>query len=327
MTLGTPDTSTTGHLHVRRLDQDAFDAFAQRHRQRRAQRLVEAGRDAREAEEVAGAELAAVFPDGWRTSDQHVVEVTADEAVLGQAWLWVRPTSEGREAVLRDLAVADADRPDVLVAATEAYAAREGADRLHVLVPRAAVPTFEQLGYGVTTFRLFRRIAGTEPLRYDGVPELRLEPMTPAQYDAFRAAVAADHGRTRALAGVLPRLESDTLAGQVFDRLPDGVDTEGQTFLVGYDGDRAVASAWLRLGDGPAGDRAWVNYLVVDEAVRGTDYGKAMSVALSGFIRAAGTSEVRFAIYGPNLPSRRLAQHAGYSVVEVQLRKDLVVTS
>lgn len=154
--------------------------------------------------------------------------------------------------------------------------------------------------------------------------QIRLDPMTPAQYGEWLPLMlegyAADIAESRLVPLTAAREEANK---QIDELLPDGVDTPDHHLLTAYDVDEPVGSLWLRIHDEQGMRRAFVFLVVVDEARRGRGYGRAIMLAGEVYARAQGASVMALSVFGPNEAARSLYAKIGYQVTRLTMQKPL----
>jgi GNAT superfamily N-acetyltransferase len=152
--------------------------------------------------------------------------------------------------------------------------------------------------------------------------EVRLEPMTEAQYAAYRSAGEADYAQSIADSGLLPEVEARQKAADDFAKLlPDGLRTVGHHLWNAYDGDTAIGMLWIRIEEKSDGPHAFGFDFSVREEVRRHGYGRAIIVAAEKVCRELGVVSIELNVFGPNVAARTLYEQMGFEVTAVQMRK------
>jgi ribosomal protein S18 acetylase RimI-like enzyme len=153
---------------------------------------------------------------------------------------------------------------------------------------------------------------------------VRLEPMTPEQYESWLPAAVEGYARQRSEAGLGSIDATRERAGKEFDALlPDGVATPGHHLLVAYDDSRAVGTLWLHIHDGSGARRAFVYDVEVDESQRGRGHGRAIMTAGEEYAREQGASAIALNVFAQNEVARSLYDKLGYLVTNVNMQKEL----
>ncbi len=305
---------------------DEFDRWRAGQVDLEAPWLVSIGVDEDEAARRAEENLAKVLPEGPRTPDHQLLTARVDDRVVGCAWLAVDRSPQGVAGTLRQFALAEGhSRMDLhtFLRAVEKAAELEGATSIAFEVEAAAAPEVLAVGYLATMVTLSKRIDLSPPVEFEGVPALTLRKMTDEQY----ADLVTDLRRTELddlrRSGVLRPGAEDARPESPLDRLPQGKDTPGQNFLMGYDGDEPVARLWVTLRKNAEGLDGYSNYMDVVSTRRGQAYGKAMGAAANALYREKGVREIRFRMFAANTPARALAASLGYHEDRLLMRKDL----
>ena len=155
-------------------------------------------------------------------------------------------------------------------------------------------------------------------------PTVRLEPMTPEQYDAFRLTGETEYAESIRDSGSLPEQEAREQAAADYARLlPDGMASEGHRFWTAYDGDEAVGLLWLRLKDTSVGVTAFGFDFSVREDLRRRGYGRALLQAAEAECRRRGVVSVGLNVFGHNLAAQSLYEQMGFEVTSIQMSRRL----
>jgi hypothetical protein len=105
---------------------------------------------------------------------------------------------------------------------------------------------------------------------------VRLEPMSPEQYDAYRVTAEDDYAQSFIDSGSMPEAEAREKARTDFERiLPDHMATDGHVFWTAYDAesDDEVGMLWLHLKQSSEGLTAFGYDFSVREDLRRSGYG------------------------------------------------------
>jgi GNAT superfamily N-acetyltransferase len=156
------------------------------------------------------------------------------------------------------------------------------------------------------------------------MPTVRLEPMTPAEYDAYRARAEDSYAANIASSGTMPEEEARAKSVEDFARLlPEGLDTADQFFWTAYDGDSPVGMLWLALKDTSEGRTAFGYDFEVREDLRRHGYGRAIMQAAEDVCRGLGVVSVGLNVFGDNLGAQSLYEQMGFTVTSIQMAKRL----
>ncbi|GGK33289.1 hypothetical protein GCM10010124_27530 [Pilimelia terevasa] len=153
---------------------------------------------------------------------------------------------------------------------------------------------------------------------------VRLEPMTPAAFDAYAARASLAYGDELAAAGVLPPAEAREKAGTDFSSLlPQGLDTPGHDLWTAYADDEVVGLLWIWQTPESTGPYLHVCDIEVVPGRRGQGYGRALMEAAERVARERGAASIGLQVFGNNAVARALYDSLGYAVVRAQMKKQL----
>ena len=156
------------------------------------------------------------------------------------------------------------------------------------------------------------------------VPTVRLEPMTPDEYAAYRASAEESYAQGIHRSGSLPLEEARAKSAEDYARqLPDGLATEGHRLWTAYDGDTPVGMLWLGLKDTSEGVSAFGFDFEVREDLRRHGYGRAIMAAAEQVCRELGVVQVGLNVFGDNLGAQSLYEQMGFQVTSIQMSKRL----
>ncbi|MFC7877582.1 GNAT family N-acetyltransferase [Isoptericola sp. NPDC057391] len=153
-----------------------------------------------------------------------------------------------------------------------------------------------------------------------------LRPMTPAEFDEWQDALAADYAAEQVAAGRWPHEGAVRRAREESARLlPQGPATERMLVNVAVDADgEPVGRSWVALD--PPHATAGIAFLYdieVVESRRGQGLGRALLTATEDAARQAGATALELNVFGRNAAAVALYDSAGYAVVTQQMRKTL----
>lgn len=154
--------------------------------------------------------------------------------------------------------------------------------------------------------------------------EVRLVPMTEAQYRHYRESAERNYAESVLASGELSPEDAERKAADDYARvLPEGLATPDSFFFRAYDGDADVGMLWFALSTKADGLRAWIYDIVVDESQRRRGYGRAVMRALEQECRARKVTSIGLNVFGGNDGARSLYEQEGYVATSVQMRKHL----
>jgi ribosomal protein S18 acetylase RimI-like enzyme len=155
--------------------------------------------------------------------------------------------------------------------------------------------------------------------------ELRLEPATADEIEAWLPRVAAEYAADIAASGSLPpEYARQKAQGEIRAQLAPGPARASQLFFRLIDGEQPVGWLWLAVpvpGSDPA--MAWVNYVQVDEEYRGRGYGKRAMLLAEEEAAARGMTSVGLNVLSNNTVARGLYDTLGYQETAQQMKKVL----
>jgi ribosomal protein S18 acetylase RimI-like enzyme len=156
------------------------------------------------------------------------------------------------------------------------------------------------------------------------VPEIRVRPMTAAEYGEWQEHSLTDYAIELSEARGIPLADARRLAAESHTRhLPQGQQTPGVHLVIGEDSEGArVGILWV--GPNPNGvGPAWVYDIEVEEDRRGEGWGRALMLAAERLMRADGHEEIGLNVFGSNTVARGLYESLGYQLSSMQMRKPL----
>jgi ribosomal protein S18 acetylase RimI-like enzyme len=157
------------------------------------------------------------------------------------------------------------------------------------------------------------------------VSDLRVRPMTAAEFGEFRSRLIRDYAADHVQAGNWPAAGAeDRAAAEIDGLLPEGVRTPGTSLLIAQAADGGtVGHVWVALrGPGPSGD-AWIYDIEIVPEQRGRGYGRALLAAAEQVAARHGARFLALNVFGPNAVARGLYESAGYKITTLQMRKEL----
>jgi ribosomal protein S18 acetylase RimI-like enzyme len=160
------------------------------------------------------------------------------------------------------------------------------------------------------------------------VIELRLRPMTAAEFSVWRERILPGYAAAHVRAGVWSAGEADSRAAKLIGRLlPVGVETPEMLLLAAETSDgTSVGMVWLVL-DRPRPGAVWIYNIEVFSDHRGKGYGRALLEATEQHSMEHGAEEIGLNVFGGNAVARSLYESSGYEISSLQMRKLLAATA
>jgi ribosomal protein S18 acetylase RimI-like enzyme len=154
---------------------------------------------------------------------------------------------------------------------------------------------------------------------------LRVRPMTPGEFAAFRSRLVREYAAEHVAAGNWTEEEAHDRSTKEHDELlPQGVDTPGVLLLMAETADgEIVGHVWVGLERRPGIPGAWIYSIEVEPDKRGKGYGRALLAAGEREAALRGVKTIGLNVFGPNAVARHLYESAGYEVASLQMRKEL----
>jgi ribosomal protein S18 acetylase RimI-like enzyme len=156
--------------------------------------------------------------------------------------------------------------------------------------------------------------------------QVRVRPMTAAEFDAFRGPLIIGYAADHVGAGNWTADEAEQKAtAELAELLPAGVDTPGVLLLIGESlaGER-VGHLWLAINEPHrSGTRAYIYDIEVDSEQRGKGYGRALLNAAETEAVRHGATAIALNVFGANQVARGLYESAGYEIATIGMRKPL----
>ncbi|QNN51704.1 GNAT family N-acetyltransferase [Nocardioides mesophilus] len=320
------DSNAVPSLTFQPLPADEAGAWLDRERDRRAQRHIAGGAPREAADHRATTEVE-TLRQRLHEGALHLWSTDAGERSGGTVAVDVHETSQGREAFVLSLdpeVMAGPEAP-LLVDGLEAALAEQQAAWLRLEVPPQASALFEGRGYQRLVTETVRTLRGGPPHPPpEGLPRLNLRDMDPTQFEEYIAHSKQQRAREMAKAGALPAAEAESAASRDVDALlPRGIDTPGNVFLVGYDGNTAVGTLWLTLRKDADGLHAFGQELRIHDDVQRQGYAWAFLFAVNELLQSRNVTTVAARVYGYNAHLSRMLASFGHRERSVQYKKAL----
>ena len=161
----------------------------------------------------------------------------------------------------------------------------------------------------------------TKPAR-----NVRLDPMTPDEYQPWRAKVASGYALAQVGEG---HWAVETAQRQGWDvvegLLPAGPATPGHHLWVARDSatGQRVGALWIAVRAAGPGTEAFIYDVHVEDEFQGAGYGRAIMVAAAAAARALGAGTVALNVHGANERAFQLYKSLGYGVTNLHMRLGL----
>jgi ribosomal protein S18 acetylase RimI-like enzyme len=154
--------------------------------------------------------------------------------------------------------------------------------------------------------------------------ELRLRPVTAAEFDAWRARLIPGYAADKVRAGDWSEAEAESNATEQTDNLlPAGAETPGMLLLTAETPEgELVGVVWVALDRDRPG-AAWIYDIEVHPEQRGKGYGRALLQAAERYSAQHGATEIGLNVFGPNAVARGLYESSGYEITAINMRKRL----
>jgi ribosomal protein S18 acetylase RimI-like enzyme len=154
---------------------------------------------------------------------------------------------------------------------------------------------------------------------------VRLEPMTPAEYDVWHDAALNDYAQQIADSGSSQQLEeAQKRANEDFARLlPDGLETKDHHIWTAFSSDEPVGTIWIHVMPDRTPVHAFVYSLDVDQAHQRRGHGQAIMEAVIEICRARGVGTMGLNVFGHNEVARRLYDRLGFQVASTSMKRTL----
>ncbi|MGW8633371.1 GNAT family N-acetyltransferase [Streptomyces sp. NPDC055793] len=227
-------------------------------------------------------------------------------------------------AVIQQLRIDEPDRRrgrgTVAALAAEEIARGWGCRQIEVGVAadaEAGARLAQALGYVLRNRGMTKQLGDTPPALPEGS---RARPMTPDEFEAWRAYESEQYARTWMERG-LPEAEARAKARRDHEvLLPRGLATENTLFIVlEHEGTR-VGILWLALHE----DRAFVFDVEADEAHRGRGHGRTLMLLAEGRAIGAGRPLIGLNVFAGNTAAERLYESLGYRTTRSLFYKPLL---
>ncbi|MEW2450200.1 GNAT family N-acetyltransferase [Streptomyces parvulus] len=251
-------------------------------------------------------------------------QVCVNSRPVGGIHLGTSPSLGDSVAVIRRLRIDEPDRRrgrgTVAALAAEEIARGWGCGQIEVGVApdeEAGARLLRALGYTLRNRGMTKPLGDIPPALPEGS---RARPMTPDEFDAWRAHESERYARTWMERG-LPEAEARAKARRDHETLlPRGADTENTRFSVlEHEGTR-VGILWLALQE----DRAFVFDVEADPAHRGRGHGRTLMLLAEAGAIEAGRPLIGLNVFAGNTAAERLYESLGYRTTRSVFHKSLL---
>jgi RimJ/RimL family protein N-acetyltransferase len=154
--------------------------------------------------------------------------------------------------------------------------------------------------------------------------QIRLEPMTREQCQAFLEADIPRYAAENVAAGFWPEEGALHRAQEAFDRfLPMGVDTPGHHLFVirEVEAGMDVGIAWIGSQPGGVDEAGFIYNLYIDEPYRRRGYARQAMLKIEQEAKHLGWTSLGLHVFGHNTPARELYASLGYEVRSMNMTK------
>ena len=153
---------------------------------------------------------------------------------------------------------------------------------------------------------------------------IRLRAMTEAEYVRFRSLDRKNYTQSIIRAYGLDDDEAQREALKLGeDILKEGMRTPGHEFFTAVDDISGGAAGYLWCEVNREKRRAFLYFVVVEEADRGRGLGAAAIGALEAQLRSGGIRSLGLHVFSHNTSALRLYERFGFRVTSVNMQKDL----
>ena len=159
---------------------------------------------------------------------------------------------------------------------------------------------------------------------------VRLEPMTPAEFDAYVATAVKGYAQAHLKAGDCDPEDALALAQADYDSLlPEGLKTPNQYLMsVHADGlDKPAGLIWFQAREKRGKKSAYIFDFEIRPELRGKGYGAATLLALEKLVGSLGITRINLNVFGHNTGAKALYERSGFTVAAIGMTKVLGTTS
>lgn len=153
-----------------------------------------------------------------------------------------------------------------------------------------------------------------------------LELMTEEEFAGYRARSVVEFAEDKVKAGSWKEEEALQLSEETYRKyLPDGIHSKEQyVYVARQEGQQdRIGYVWLNVADTPAGMRAFLYDIMIEEEYRGKGFGQAAMRALDETARSLGAATIGLHVFGHNRTALHVYQKAGYAITDYTMSKPL----
>jgi len=153
-----------------------------------------------------------------------------------------------------------------------------------------------------------------------------LELMTEEEFGVYRARSVVEYAEDKVKAGSWTEEEALELSEETYRKyLPDGIHSKEQYLYTVREekGGANIGSVWLDVSDKPAGMRAFLYDIIIEDEYRGQGFGQATMKALDETARSLGAVTIGLHVFGHNQTALHVYQKAGYAITDYTMAKPL----
>jgi len=155
---------------------------------------------------------------------------------------------------------------------------------------------------------------------------VKLENMSPADFDAYLEKLTANYAKDNVRSGRWTREEAlEKSMNQINTLLPRGIDTQDHVFFSILDegtGERA-GYIWLNIAPGEGPKKAFIYDLIIFEEFRKTGYGRAALAALEEYAKEKRIASISLHVFAHNAAAVSLYRKMGYEVTSMNMTRNV----
>jgi ribosomal protein S18 acetylase RimI-like enzyme len=155
---------------------------------------------------------------------------------------------------------------------------------------------------------------------------IALRAMTEESFAGYLESQIANYAVVKVNAGAWPAEGAEERARHDFGKfLPAGLASPGQSLfdLVSQPAGDVVGKLWLELESQRDPGVAFIYHVAVDPDFQGRGFGAEAMALAEERARRHGCREMRLQVFGDNTVARALYSKAGYTIVDILMRKPL----
>lgn len=153
-------------------------------------------------------------------------------------------------------------------------------------------------------------------------PDLRIEPMSEAEFDRFRALSTKEYAESMAkesgseISDALKKSEA-----QFEQLLPEGIKTADNFFYHVKRGDERLGHLWFGIRVNVGKRRVYIFDIRIEDKFQRQGLGEFAMVWLEGKTRELGLDEIGLHVFGYNQGARAMYEKLGYYVTNLNMAK------